>query len=111
MSSKFHELSITEMNDGLKSRDFSAVELSKWYLERIDEKNSDMNAFLEVFGDVLKEAGRADERLKEGTQSSLAGIPVAIKDNILIEGKSVSAGSKILENYKASYSATVVKKT
>ena len=104
----FNKLSLAELGHGLSSKDFSARELSKWYLDRINEKDSDINAYLEVFDDVLKQADEADLRLGRGKGSALLGIPIAIKDNILIEGRSASAGSKILENYKAAYSATVV---
>ena len=110
MSIEFTTLSLAELVEGLSSKDFSARELSEGYLKIIDDKNSDVDAYLEVFDDVLRQADKADKRLKRGEGSTLTGIPIALKDNILIEGKHVSAGSKILEKYKAAYSATVIRK-
>src|SRR3990167_5135818 len=68
----------------------------------------ELTAYLEVFADALNEAEKLD---KEGIGNRpLLGIPMAIKDNILIKGKICSAGSQMLQNYKASYDATAIKK-
>ncbi|MBU0612084.1 Asp-tRNA(Asn)/Glu-tRNA(Gln) amidotransferase subunit GatA [Patescibacteria group bacterium] len=88
----------------------TSVDLVSAYLENIKNKNKEINAFLEVFDDCLEQAKRADEIIKSGKGTKLTGIPIAIKDNILMEGRKVSAGSKILENYVASYDAFVIKK-
>ena len=69
-----------------------------------------MNVYLEVFKDVIEQAERADKKFADGSATLMTGIPVAIKDNILFKGHKVSAGSKILENYTATYDSTVVKK-
>lgn len=92
----------------------TAVDLARACLDNA-EKHKDLNAFVEVFSDVLEQAQKADERRKaekdKGQQSHpLLGIPLAIKDNILIHGRTVSAASKILERYVATYDATVIKK-
>jgi aspartyl-tRNA(Asn)/glutamyl-tRNA(Gln) amidotransferase subunit A len=73
-------------------------------LDTIKEKNGELNAFLEVFDDVWEQFETAKD------QAPLFGMPIAIKDNILFDGHKVSASSKILENYKATYDATVIKK-
>jgi aspartyl-tRNA(Asn)/glutamyl-tRNA(Gln) amidotransferase subunit A len=65
---------------------------------------------LEVFSDVLEQAKVADEKIAKGESFPLLGIPLAIKDNILIKGRKVTAASKILENYVASYDATAISK-
>ncbi len=102
------DLSISDAAKKLDSKEISAVELAQDVLENIEKKNSSINAYVEVFDDLFLEAQKADERRKEGERGDLLGIPLAIKDNILIEGKRVSAASKILEGYEASYDATVI---
>ena len=102
-------LTISKARISLDSKEFSARELAQAYLDAIAEKNADIHAYLEVFADVLEQADRADAMMTEGKTFPLTGIPFAIKDNILIEGRHVSAASKILENYVASYDATVIK--
>ena len=95
----------------MKAGEYSCLDLTGAYLNEIEKKNPKLNAYLEVFTEsALKEAKIADKKFKEGTATLLTGIPIAVKDNILIKGKIASAGSKILENYKATYDATVVKK-
>ena len=92
----------------MADKEISVKELTAYYLKNIEEKNKDINAYLEVFDDALSEAEKLD---KEGIgERPLGGIPLAIKDNILIKGKICSTGSKMLQNYKASYNATVIKK-
>ncbi|MFH1455039.1 MAG: Asp-tRNA(Asn)/Glu-tRNA(Gln) amidotransferase subunit GatA, partial [bacterium] len=80
------------------------------YLEQIKITDKDIHAYLEVFFDVLDQAKVADEKIKSGKAGLLTGIPIAIKDNILIKGRIATAASKILENYKATYDATVIEK-
>ncbi|HEY4483955.1 MAG TPA: Asp-tRNA(Asn)/Glu-tRNA(Gln) amidotransferase subunit GatA [Candidatus Paceibacterota bacterium] len=82
------------------------------YLEEIEQKNSDLNIYLEVFSDAIEQARVVDQKIKEeGLENlPLAGVPLAIKDNILIEGRNVSAASKVLTGYKATYDATVISK-
>src|ERR1700690_2408302 len=96
-------LTITKARKSLDAKEFSAVDLASAYLAEIEKKNGELNAYLEVYDDVLEQAKHADERIAKGESTPLLGIPLAIKDNILIEGKKVSAASKILENYIASY--------
>jgi len=95
--------------------------LTRSYLNKIAAKNKDIHAYLEVFDDALDAAKAADARIadfkKKGGSSDaekdfsmLCGIPFAIKDNILIKGKTASSASKILEHYKATYYATVTLK-
>lgn len=102
-------LTITEARKKLDAKEFLAVDLVSAYLDEIKKKNAELNAFLEIYDDVLDQAKKADERIAKGESFPLLGIPVAIKDNILFEGHKASAGSKILENYVAVYDSTVVK--
>ncbi len=104
-------LTIKKAHDALVKGEFSARELAEAYLKNIEEKNAELNAYLEVFDDVLTQADAADVRLKSGEKENiLLGIPFAIKDNIMIEGRRAGAASKILEGYVAPWSATVIKK-
>ncbi len=103
-------LNIEKAHKALLAGDFTAVELATAYLDVINEKNKEINAYLEIYDDVLEQAEKADEIIKSGKSTTLTGIPFAIKDNILINGKKASSASKILEGYHATYDATVIKK-
>jgi aspartyl-tRNA(Asn)/glutamyl-tRNA(Gln) amidotransferase subunit A len=105
-----NSLTIEKAHTALSKGDFTAVELAQAYLDVISKKNKEINAYLEIYADVLDQAKKADEMFKKGTAKKLTGIPFAIKDNILIQGKIASSASKILENYHATYDATVIKK-
>ncbi len=106
-------LSITEAAQKLQAKEISALELARANLKEIEKKNKSLNAYLEVFADVEEQASAADARragTERGEVHPLLGIPLAIKDNILIEGRKASAASKMLEKYVATYDATVIKK-
>ncbi len=105
-----HTLTITEARKGLKEKKFTAVELAESYVKNIEARNGEINAYLEVFSDWRKQAEEAQSKIDAGEEGALLGIPLAMKDNILIHGKTASAASKMLENYVASYDATIVKK-
>lgn len=102
--------SIRELHQLLESKEISARELASFFLENIEKKNKDINAYIEVYEDVLENADLAQKKIDDGEARALTGIPIAIKDNILIEGKLASAASNILKNYKAPYDAYVIKK-
>ncbi|PJE69633.1 MAG: Asp-tRNA(Asn)/Glu-tRNA(Gln) amidotransferase GatCAB subunit A [Candidatus Staskawiczbacteria bacterium CG10_big_fil_rev_8_21_14_0_10_38_10] len=106
------ELNITKIHEGLNKKDFSALELNKSYLKNIKEKDKEIFAFLTITEDLaIRQAQKVDELIHQGKKiSELSGVPLAVKDNILIEGVRCTAGSKILENYTAPYDATVIEK-
>ncbi|KKQ15622.1 MAG: Glutamyl-tRNA(Gln) amidotransferase subunit A, partial [Candidatus Daviesbacteria bacterium GW2011_GWA1_36_8] len=104
------DLTIEKAYEMMKAGELTSVDLVSLCLQNIKEKNNELNVFLEVFDDVLDQARIADEIIKSGKGMKLTGIPIAIKDNILITGKKNSSGSKMLENYVASYDAFVIKK-
>jgi len=104
-------LTIKKAHEDLTSGKYTAVDLASAYLENIKEKDGQVHAYLEVFTDVLEQAKEADKRIAEKNNVTLlTGIPIAVKDNILIKGRIASSASKMLENYKATYDATVIKK-
>lgn len=93
----------------VNAKEKKAVEIAAEYLERIEKKNKELNAYIEVYSDVLEQAKKVDARVEAGENLPLAGVCIGLKDNILREGHIASAGSKILKTYKATYSSTVVK--
>lgn len=108
----FTKLKIKEIKDGLVKKEFSAIELCDFYLNQIQEKEKDIDAFLQIdIKGAKKQAQAIDEKILKGEDlGSLAGAPCAIKDAILVEGLNCTSGSKILENYKAPYNATCVER-
>jgi len=106
------DFTITQAHQGLEKKEFSALELCKAYLDKIREKDREIFAFLTINTEkALSQAKKIDNLISTGKKLPiLAGIPTAIKDNILVEGIKCTAGSKILENYIAPYDATVIKK-
>lgn len=105
-----HILTIKSAHEHLKNKDFSARELAQAYLDEISKKNKDINAYLEVYSDVLLQAETADKMIAEGKISALTGIPLALKDNLLVYGKSATSASKILEGFISPYDATIITK-
>jgi len=79
-------------------------------LETIKKHDGEIHAFLDVYEDALEEAQRATAQYKkEGDQApKLLGMPIAVKNNILVKGRKATGASKILENYTAVYDATIV---
>lgn len=104
-------LTIAQARKDLDAKTYSALELTEAYLAAIAEKDKDIHAYLEVWADSARqEAKRADAMIAAGRSAPLTGIPLAIKDNILIEGRVASSASKMLEHYRASYDAAVITK-
>ncbi len=104
-------LTIRQVHADLLAGKYTVVDLAQTYLDNIKEKNPTINAYLEVFSDVIEQAKLADKRIADKDNVTLmTGIPIAVKDNILIKGRIASSASKMLENYRATYDATVIKK-
>jgi len=105
------KLTIVQAHEGLKKKEFTSVDLTKAYLENIKKFDKEINAFLFVDEKgALEQAKVADVKIKSENFGMLCGIPCAIKDNILVENLKCTAASKMLENYVATYDATVVKR-
>lgn len=112
MTKPLNELSLTEAARGLRAKEFSVRELWDAVAAAAQQKNPELNAYLELFAADEAAIASAQERIdREGNAAPLlCGIPIAMKDNILIEGKVASAASKMLEHYRATYDATVTRK-
>lgn len=104
-------LSLKELSEGLKQKKFSSVELTQFFLNRLDLHNPSINAFITIDKDKsLAMAKHSDEIIKEGNQDYLTGIPIAQKDIFCAEGWKTSCGSKMLDNFIAPYDSTVISK-
>lgn len=103
-------LTIKSAREDLKKGEFSARELTQASIDAIKEKDVEIHAMLEVFGDALLQADEADKQIKAGVDLPLLGIPVVLKDNMLVAGHIASAGSKILENFVSPTDSTAVQK-
>ncbi len=100
---------ISEVRNALSSGKL-VVDIVKDYLSNIEE-NKDLNAFLEVFDQsALAQAQLVDEKIKNGQGGKLAGVVIGLKDNICYQNHSVSASSKILNNFSSLYTATAVER-
>lgn len=102
-------LTIVQAHELLMSKKVSVLELLEATLKEA-ENTRDLNAYLELFSDVRTQAEVAQKMIDGGTATMLTGIPLAMKDNILIKGKIASASSKMLEHYTATYDAFVTRK-
>jgi aspartyl-tRNA(Asn)/glutamyl-tRNA(Gln) amidotransferase subunit A len=104
-------LTIAEARRALDAKEYSALDLTNAYLDTIEKKDGEIHAYLEVWADSARqEAKAADAMIAKGESQPLTGIPIALKDNILIEDRIASSASKMLEHYRASYDATVITK-
>ena len=105
---QYEKATAKEMGEALRSRSVSASDLLKEAKKVIQEKDGKVKAFIEVFESSHEDAERADKMLKENTETPLTGIPIAIKDNMCIQGSTVTAASKILTGFIAPYSASII---
>ena len=104
------KLTITEALKGLKEKKFSAVELTKEYLNKM-ESCRELNAYvLETPEKALEQAKAADEKYKNGTNGALEGIPLGIKDLFCTRGIRTTACSHILDGFVPPYESTVTQK-
>lgn len=101
---------IRKFHEGLVNREFSAQEALDGLYEEIGEKDGEIGAYLSAGKEAaMTQAEAVDQSIARGDRVGvLAGVPIAIKDNILVKGLPATGGSKILENYIAPYDATVI---
>lgn len=106
-----HTKTLVELSDALQKREFSSVELTQHYLDRIARHDGELNSFITVTADTaLAQAQAADARIQAGDAHKLTGIPLAHKDIFCTQGVRTSCGSKMLDKFIAPYNATVVEK-
>ncbi len=105
-------LTIKKLTDRLRKREVSAAEITQAYLNVIEKTDPEIGAYLSVSGEnALGVAGRVDMDIRSGQEvGAMAGVPMVIKDAILIKGQPATAGSQILKDYTASYDASVIRK-
>ena len=104
-------LTIAQVKQGLRNKDFSCRELVSHYFKKIEDQ-SDLNSFISLATEeALAAAEEVDQKLGRGEELfNLEGVPISIKDIILTKGLKATAGSKILANYTAPYDATIAKR-
>ena len=106
-----HDKSISELAAGLRAGDFSSVELTRHFLERVDRLNPGLNAFITIAAEsALVAAEQADRAVAAGTAGPLTGIPIAHKDIFCTASLRTSCGSRMLDKFIAPYDATVVER-
>ena len=105
-------LTVHELQEKLEKNEITSEEIVKAYVDRINDKEKDVKAFVTTLCDeALEEAKKVDNERKAGKElSSLAGIPIGIKDNMCTKGVKTTCSSRMLEDFIAPYNATVVEK-
>lgn len=114
-------LTITQLHEGFKNKQFTSVEVTRAYLDTIKKTDDKICAYLAVTEKLaLAQAEKADKIIAEWQSAfaqgsgatkdfpMLCGVPFSVKDSILVEGEQATSASKILENYVAPYDATVI---
>jgi len=106
-----HTKTIAELSRGLRDKEFSSVELTEHFLNRISQHDPKLNAFVTVTeAQALAQAQTADALIADGQASPLTGVPIAQKDIFCTQGVRTSCGSKMLDNFISPYNATVVER-
>jgi len=111
-TTEIRELTALEIGKKLRTRELSCAETVQSYLNAIKEEGKDVNAYISVMEEkAMEQAEAVQRRIDMGeTLSPLAGVPVAVKDNICTKGIKTTAASRMLHNFVPPYNATVIEK-
>ncbi len=106
------ELTVHELQEKLKNKELTITDITNAYVDRIKEKENDVQAFVTLLTDeAIKQAKDIQSKVEKGEiKGELAGIPIGIKDNMCTKGIKTTCSSKMLENFVAPYDATVMEK-
>lgn len=109
---ELYEYTVHELMDKLEKKEITITELTKAYVDRINEREKDVEAFVTTLTDeAISKSREIEEMVKNGEiNSRFAGIPIGIKDNMCTKGVKTTCSSKMLENFIAPYDATVIEK-
>lgn len=106
---KLYELGIFQASKLLKEKEISSLELTKSVLERLHSVEPDIHSFVTITErQALEKAQEADDRIGKGEHNPLLGIPMAIKDNMCTRNITTTCSSRMLQNFKPPYNATLI---